>query len=103
MGYEKQMNKTIEVEVFGQRFSLQGEGDEAYFHELAGYVDAQMRNLAQKTRTSTPTKLAILAAINIADQLFRQERKRQNGDSELERRAQTLLDAIEKHLEILPN
>ena len=50
------MTKTIEVEVFGHRFSLQGEGDEAYFHELAEYVDTQMRTLAKQTKTSTPTK-----------------------------------------------
>ncbi|MGD9850554.1 MAG: cell division protein ZapA [Nitrospirales bacterium] len=97
------MTKTIQVEVFGQRFNLQGEGDEAYFHELAGYVDAQIRQLAQQTPTSTPTKLAILAAINITDQLFRQERQRQNGDSEIERRAQTLLETIEKYFETHPN
>ena len=97
------MTKTIEVEIFGHRISLQGEGDEAYFHELAGYVDAQMRTLAQKTRTSTPAKLAILAAINITDQLFRQERHRQFGEAEIERRAQVLLETIEKHLETNPN
>ena len=97
------MTKTIQVEVFGQRLNLQGEGEEAYFHELAGYVDAQMRNLAQQTPTSTPTKLAILAAINVTDQLFRQERQRQTGDAEFERRTQTLVETIEKYFETHPN
>ncbi len=92
------MTKTIEVEVFGHRFSLQGEGDEAYFHELAEYVDAQMRTLAKQTRTSTPTKIAILTAINVTDQLFRQQRK-DSGDSEMERRAQLLVEVIDEHLE----
>ncbi len=93
------MPKTIEVEVFGQRFSLQGEGDEAYFHELAEYVDAQMRTLAKQTRTSTPTKLAILTAINVTDQLFRQQGHKDSGESEMERRAQLLVEAIDEHLE----
>jgi len=97
------MTKTIEVEVFGHRFSLQGEGEEAYFHELAEYVDQQMRTLTQKTRTSTPTKLAILAAINITDQLFRQKRNRHVGEAEIERRAQILLETIDKHLDPKPN
>lgn len=96
------MTKAIEVEVFGHRFSLQGEGDEAYFHELAEYVDAQMRTLAKQTRTSTPTKLAILAAINIADQLFQQQRNANSGDTEMERRAQLLLETIDEHLEAHP-
>ena len=93
------MTKTIEVEVFGHRFSLQGEGDEAYFHELAEYVDAQMRTLAKQTRTSTPTKLAILTAINVTDQLFRQQGHKDSGESEMERRAQLLVEAIDEHLE----
>ena len=94
------MTKTIEIEVFGHRFSLQGEGDEAYFHELAEHVDAQMRTLAQQTRTSTPTKLAILAAINLTDQLFRQQRHKDSGEeSEMERRAQLLVETIDEHLE----
>jgi len=91
------MTRTIEVEVFGHRFSLQGEGDEAYFHELAEFVDAQMRTLAQQTRTSTPTKLAILAAINITDQLFQQKKSIKSGEAEVERRTQVLLDTIDQH------
>ena len=97
------MTKTIEVEVFGHRFSLQGEGDEAYFHELAEYVDAQMRTLAKQTKTSTPTKLAILAAINVTDELFRQRRHRESGETEMERRAQLLVERIDEHLETPPS
>ena len=97
------MTKTIEVEVFGHRFSLQGEGDEANFHELAEYVDTQMRTLAKQTKTSTPTKLAILAAINVTDELFRQQRHRDSGETEMERRAQLLVERIDEHLETPPS
>ena len=97
------MTKTIEVEVFGHRFSLQGEGDEAYFHELAEYVDTQMRTLAKQTKTSTPTKLAILTAINVTDELFRQQRNRESGETEMERRAQLLVERIDEHLETPPS
>ena len=97
------MPKTIEIEVFGHRISLQGEGDEAYFHELAEYVDAQMRTLAKQSRTSTPTKLALLTAINVTDQLFRQQRHKDSGESEMERRAQLLVETIDEHLESRPS
>ena len=93
------MIKTIEVEVYGQRFSLQGEADEKYFHELAKFVDGQMRMLAQKMTTGTPTKLAILAAINIADQLFHQKGRRKGGEEDIERKAQEILDRIERQLD----
>ena len=94
------MTKTIEVEVYGQRFSLQGEADEKYFHELAQYVDSQMRMLSETMKTGTPTKLAILAAINIADQLFHQKRQRKVGEGEIERRAQEILESIERQLDL---
>ena len=94
------MTKTIEVEVYGQRFSLQGEADENYFHELAQYVDGQMRMLSKNTTTGTPMKLAILTAINIADQLFQQERRGQAGEAEIERRAQEILENIEHQLDL---
>ncbi|MDX2420946.1 MAG: cell division protein ZapA, partial [Nitrospirota bacterium] len=66
---------------------------------LAEYVDVQMRTLAKQTRTSTPTKLALLAAINVTDQLFRQQRQKDSGESEMERRAQLLVESIDEHLE----
>ena len=96
------MTKTIEVEVYGQRFSLQGEADEKYFHELAHYVDDQMRKLSENMKTGTPTKLAILAAINIADQLFQEGRQRPADEAEIDRRIQRMLESIERQLALHP-
>ena len=88
----------IEVDVFGQRLSLQGNADENYVQELAQYVEGQMNTIAGNLATSTPTKVAILAAINIADQLFTQESRRQAGEAEVERRATGLLECIDKQI-----
>ena len=88
----------IEVDIFGQRLSLQGNADENYVHELAQYVEGQMNTIAGNLATSTPTKVAILAAINIADQLFTQESRRQAGEAEVERRATGLLECIDKQI-----
>ena len=96
------MTRKIEVEVYGQRLSLQGEADEGYFHELAQYVDDQMRTLTQQMKTGTPDKLAILAAINIADQLFQLRRQQQDGEVEVERLTQSMLERIEHQLEARP-
>ncbi len=93
------MTKSIEVNVYGQRLALQPVEDEGYVQELARYVEGQMHTIAQGVTISTPTKIAILAAMNIADQLFRQERRRQAGEAELERRAEVLLECIDSHFE----
>ncbi len=96
------MTQKIEVEVYGQRFSLQGDADEQYFHELAQYVDEQMRTLTLQMKTGTPAKVAILAAINIADQLFKQKRQQQAGEDKVERLTQSMLERIENQLEAHP-
>ena len=88
----------IEVDIFGQRLSLQGNADENYVQELAQYVEGQMNTIAGNLTTSTPTKVAILAAINIADQLFTQESRRQAGEAEVERRAVGLLECIDRQI-----
>ena len=89
----------IEVDVFGQRLSLQGNANENYVQELAQYVEGQMNTIAGSLVTSTPTKVAILAAINIADQLFTQESRRQAEEAEVERRATGLIECINKQIE----
>lgn len=95
-------NKAVEVEIFGQRLLLKCDVDEEYVQELARYVDAHMRSLAQTMKTGTPTKLAILTAMNIADQLFQQERRSQAGQAELERRTEGIIERIEQYLASQP-
>ncbi len=93
------MAKPIEVDVYGHKLVLQPTEDEAYARELALYVDGQMRTIAKELTKSTPVTVAILAAMNTADQMFRQERLRQEGEMEIERRAEGLLECIGSRLE----
>ncbi|MGH8248778.1 MAG: cell division protein ZapA [Gammaproteobacteria bacterium] len=93
------MTKTIEVEIYGQRYVVTGEADEEYVKRCANYVDTQIRVLAQGMKTATRAKLGVLAALNIAHQLFQAEHTRQEGDAELERRTLSLVESIEEQLE----
>lgn len=92
------MTKTIDVEIYGQRYTIRGESDEAYVRRLAGYVDGQMRHLAEGMHTTTPSKLAVLAALNIAHQLFESEKKRAQGEADVERRMVSLMESIEEQV-----
>jgi len=93
------LTKTTEVEIFGQRYTIKGDSDEDYIRRVAAYVDEQMQNLAQGMKTATPTKVAVLAAINIAHQLLQTEQRRQQGEEDVERRALSLMESIEEHLQ----
>lgn len=92
------MTKTIEIEIYGQRYSIKGDADEEYVRRVAAYVDEHIRTLAQGMKTATLSKLAVLAALNLAHELFQSEHTRRQGEVDVERRALCLMESIEEQL-----
>lgn len=92
------MTNAIEVEIYGQRYTIKGEADEQYVQKLAAFVDGHMRQVGKGMKTATLSKLAVLAAINIADELFQAERLREREEADVERRVLSLLDTIEEQI-----
>ena len=95
------MTKTIDVEIYGQRYSIRGEADDAYVRRLAHFVDDHMKHLAEGMKTATPSKLAVLTAINLAHQFFESEKKRTQGEADVDRRMVTLMESIEEQMPTL--
>lgn len=60
----------VTVEILGQRYPIRSSLDTAYVTELATYVDRKMQTAAEKTNGDT-VRVAVLAALNIADEYFR--------------------------------
>jgi len=58
------------VEIFGQRLGLRADGDSARLEELARFVDTRMREVAERSSSVDTVKIAVLTALNIADELF---------------------------------
>jgi len=96
------LTKTLEIEIYGQKYTVRADADEIYMQRVAAYVDEQMRSLARGMKTATPSKLAMLTALNLAHQLFQVEEQRERGEADLERRAQHLMESIEEHLQTGP-
>lgn len=92
------MTKTIDVEIYGQRYAIRGVADDAYIRRLAHFVDDHMKHLAEGMKTATPSKLAILTAINLAHQFFESEKKRAQGEADVDRRMDTLMESIEEQM-----
>ena len=61
------------VEIFGRRFELRSSGSGEHLEELARYVDRRMRELAEVSPHVDTAKLAVLTALNIADELFKEQ------------------------------
>ena len=72
-------DESIEVEIFGQTYNVRGEGDPNYLAELARFVDSRMREVAAQVATVDPVKIAILAALNIADEFSRYRKQRESA------------------------
>ena len=60
---------STEVEIFGSVYQLRGEQDPAYLQELAKLVDQKMRDIGSQVPMVDSGKIAILAALNLADEL----------------------------------
>lgn len=65
----------IEVRIYGQLFRLRAGSEKAYVQELADYVDSAMRLASKQSRAVSIERVAIMAALNIADAFFQQRRQ----------------------------
>jgi cell division protein ZapA len=66
------MDKTLDIQIFGRTYKIRvkGEEDEEYVSRLTSYVDQKMNEIAVKSRSSDPMKIAVLALMNISDEYF---------------------------------
>ncbi len=87
----------VQVEIFDQAYSLRG-SDPDYIEKLAEYVDTKIRAVAEQTATVDSLRLAVLAALNIADEYHILKRKYDTVAAEYNRRAMDLSGALDEAL-----
>jgi cell division protein ZapA len=85
----------IQVEIFGQVYSIKGRDDPAYIHELAAFIDAKMKEIQKGTGTVDPHRVAILTALTITDELYRLRERYGLLEKTSENAADRLLDLTE--------
>src|SRR5437016_2718991 len=90
-------NGSVRVEIFDQGYDLRGT-DADYILKLAEYVDGKMRAVAEQTHTVDTARLAVLAALNIADEFHLLKRNQDVGSGDYLRRAQHLSSALDEVL-----
>ncbi len=89
----------VRVNIYGREYSIRGEGDPSYVSEIAHYVDMKMRQMTDNITMASSAKVAILAALNITDELFQKERQLKELEEGHGKALARLADRIEEAID----
>jgi cell division protein ZapA len=88
----------VTVDIAGQRYPIRSGLDPAYVAELAAYVDKKMRAAAETAPATDTLGLAVLVALNLADEYFRARQNESASHGELQERALRLEQLVDQAL-----
>ncbi len=88
----------VKVYILGQEYVVKSEEGEDYVRKVAAYVNEQIETIIETTKTVTTFKVAILAAMRIADEYFKEMEKNKRLVDFVENRSKTLLKKIERQV-----
>ncbi|MCK9244560.1 MAG: cell division protein ZapA [Candidatus Marinimicrobia bacterium] len=96
---EELNDNLVRVNIYGQEYTVKSKADRAYIISVANYVNDKMEEIEASLRTvQTPIRVAILAAMNITDELFTANQERDKIVSSVEEKAGFLIDIIDEKL-----
>ena len=92
----------VPVEILGQRYPIRSTLDAAYIQQLAGFVDEKMRAAASMTSETDSARVAVVAALNIADETFRARGEGEGQRKDATDRLARLEQLIDQALVLFP-
>ncbi|NDQ58521.1 MAG: cell division protein ZapA [Acidipila sp.] len=93
------MSHTVTVVIFDQTYHLRGELDQTQADTLAQFVDGKMRAIAESTRTVDSMRVAVLAALHMAAELFELRARHRTLEGEIRERAERALTLVDRAFE----
>lgn len=100
--YSAKPDELVRVEIYNQSYSIRSDGDNEYITELADYVDRKMREIASGAMTVDSLKVAILAALHIADEFFQLKENQVQIDQQLGARSGECAEMLDKVIKSAP-
>jgi cell division protein ZapA len=88
----------VHVQIFGTGYTIRGEEDQEYIQKVAAYVDQKMREINEKLPVASLAKVAVLASLNLADELMREREERRRLAEGVSERAERLSSALDSCL-----
>lgn len=92
------MQKPVEVTILGQKFVVKSESEEIYVREVATFVDKKMNEILQKAKSVSNLNVAILSAMNIADEYFSFRRKKDQSIQTVTKKMEEMIELIDSHI-----
>lgn len=92
-------SRVVTVEIMGQRYPIRSTLDLEYITHLANYVDGKIQSATEHSTGADTVRIAVLAALNIADEYFRARDSNTGGDDRLQRRADEIEQMVDRALE----
>jgi cell division protein ZapA len=89
---------TTQVEIFGQVYAVRGSDENGHLQDLADLVDRKMREVAEHVKGDT-ARIAILAALNLADELFEIQSRQEGERVEIREKVAALAEELTHALE----
>lgn len=89
----------MKIEIYDQIYNVNSGQDEEYLKTLADYVDSKMREVADATQIADSLKVAVLTALNIADDMFTLREREKQIEGPLRKRVEKCVGMVEKALE----
>ncbi len=87
---------STKVEIYGQEYRISGDSDPEYVAEIARYVDIRMKEVAKGTPLGSLSKIAILGALNIAEELFKERDEKNRILSGIEAATSRMKEKLEE-------
>ena len=93
------MNDNLtQVDIYGQQYTLRAAGDPQYIKSLAKHVDSKMKEVSEGTPTVDSLKVAVLAAINIADEYFQLKLEWEKLQDTISQKTENISEILDKEI-----
>ena len=89
------MKRSVAITIGGQKCTIKSDATDAYVQSLAGQVDARIKEVQRGAKTAAPQAVAVLAALQLADELERERQRR----TELRKRVREKTRALRQYLD----
>jgi cell division protein ZapA len=88
------MKRSVTVQIAGVRYALKTEEDDRWVKAVAAFVDSKFREVQKHTRTIDTQAVAVLTALQIAEELFNERRESGELRKKIRDKSQSLLDVL---------